>query len=493
MIPSEDPSSVEIAHETGLDDIIASDESDYDRVSLLVRSGDDRGKSSTTHESDVISTEIMTGSRGMALFSMITIALCMVLCSFFLLYEFDANESKIFKSSGWNTAHIPLLMPEYNVHNFCKAQVLSEIPLGERILEFQIHVVQNLVHASLVGSAAMVAAVRGDALWMYFVRNVTFFFMPIAYIYFFLDVRSVWMGETDISAHVWRLLLTFLSALAATVGFFIYTPTFLKIRRLLNERASRGFTDTDGEGLRFPRYLAGTNVEANLASVIYVCANIVQLLAYIYYAVTLTQWLSKQSLCSSIGAMEDVTSSQMLRGLQAFEMAYSSGSHQALLISLFFLASTFPRDIASVGGALLTSSWKMLVAIGSLLHLLTNTDHYSPLSSWVNTSVEVAVMIPIVIASFVLAVRILRNPECEADNEIDEKCPTKKANSIEVYQCVSLFQIAKSGGYTSEQRKGAQKIGYGTLLLLMELTMECFIMLRQNLIGTTVTHDVYKW
>eukprot|EP00977_Amphora_coffeiformis_P001623 scaffold310_cov168-Amphora_coffeaeformis.AAC.18 len=500
-LPLEDPRLEAIPQENCLDDTFPSGESDQDRASLLVRSGDEQGNSSsTTNEPDVISGEVMAGSRGFALFSIITIALCMVSCSFLLLYEFNSTESRNFASSGWNTAPLPLLMPEHDAHHFCQAPVLSEVPLGERILEFQIHVVQNLVHASLVGSAAMVAAVRGDVLWMNFVRNVAFFFMPIGYIYFFLDIRSVWMGETAMEDHIWRLPLSFLSALAATVAFVTYTPIFLKIRRLLNKRASRGFIND--EGLTFPFYLARTNGEATLASVIFVCTNIVQVLAYVYYADTLMRWLTKQSSCSSGGSIKDTASGQMLTDLQAFEMSYSSGSHQALLISLLFLAATYPRDFASVGGALLTSSWKLLVAVGSLLHLLTNAEQYTPMSSWVNISVEIAVMLPIVMASFLLVVRILRNQETggrivesgtEKRLDLNEKCPSNEVEDVDVYQCASLFQIAKSEGYTIEQRKGAQVIGYGTLLLLLELTVECFIMLRQNLIGTAMTHDIYKW
>ena len=448
---------------------------------------------------DVISENVMVGSRGLPLYCIITITLCMTACSFLLLYQFDVHESNAFNSphSMFPSDTFWPSMPKYDSHEFCNPSNPSESHLGIRIFEFQIHVLQNLVHASLVGSAAIVAVVRGDALWMYYVRNVAFFFMPVGFTFLFLDIRSIWTGESTLEDHAIRLVLAFCSAGAATIAFVIYTPVFFKIRQLLSDRYKQSF-HIPAASIHYPAHLAETKFEHNLANLIYGCATVVQLLAWIYYGTTVTQWLLSMSSCSLTGSELERSSQYALMDLQHFEMAYSSGSHQALLIALFFLAATYPRDMASVGGALLTSMWRSLVAIGSLGHLILQSGTNVSFSSWLNTIVETAVMLPIFIASCLLAYNILHGQfkqkiSRSLDGANKDGVVIEETSRMEVYQCASLYQISQSRRFTPEQRHGAWTLWSGTVLLLVEQSAECLIMLRQNQIGTDMTHEIYKW
>lgn len=444
--------------------------------------------------SDIFSLEVMAASRSVALYSIITIALCMTACSFIMLHLFDVAESSRNKSATDTDSSFGASAPEIqDSDGICEESLYrAELPLWERILEYQIHVIQNLIHASLIGSAAVVAAIRGDALWMYYVRNVAFFFVPIGSLYFSLDVWSIWIGETALMDHMWRLPLSFLTAIAGVVAFVAYTPVFLRIRRMICERTQTGvLVDTT---CRYPPYLAESVIEANLATVIYSCATIAQLVAWIYYATTISYWFSElSSPCDSKDPTSESGEHEVKSDLLAFEMAYSSGSHQALLLALCFLAATYPRDMASAGGALLTSSWRTILAVGSLLHLLADSEAEKPLMSWVNTSVEIVLMSPILVASSILVYRIIQKPEYHRIKSLSISSKETDLDDGLCFECASLTQISRSSRFSHKQRRGARVLRNGTVLLLTELTAECIIMLRYNSIGTDMTHEVYKW
>ena len=468
---------------------------DLDLASLLPPTNDEEAsreqKNPDQDVPDVISLEVMQGSRGVGLCSIITICLCMTACSFLLLYQFDVNEaqntSPMVVSPPSSYGLLPPMIP-YESEHFCQEPATSDVPLGHRLLQFQIHVVQNLVHASLVGSAAIVAVVRGDFLWMTYVRNVAFFFIPVGLTYVVIDLHSVWMGETALTDHTLRLTLASVTALAGLGGLVSYSRVFFKIRKLLCGRAQRGFQLVPH--YQFPPYLAETQTEARLATLIYFCATLVQLLAWGYYATTLIQWFSYQASCAFTEIQSDTMVANQMKSLQQFEMAYSSGSHQALLVSLFFLAATFPRDIASAGGALLTSAWRFVVGMGALIHLSSQPlDDNIPVASCINSAVEVAVMFPILVASFTLVLRILQRQSSERSRRVE----SGDLGDNLWYKCPSVSQIVASPRYTSEQRLGARLLKHGTVLLLTELSVECIVLLRLNHIGTDMTHEIYKW
>jgi hypothetical protein len=461
--------------------------------------------------SDILSETIREASKGLALYATITIALCMVSCSFLLLYQFDANAAKLSEAAPAGQPPADYSIPKYESQDFCGASANQswKLPLGQHILQYQIHVIQNLVHASLLGASAMVAALRGDAIGLYFVRNVAFFCIPIGVIYTWVDLRSVWMGETELTDHVLRLPLAFTMAIAATVAFLEYTPIFTRIHWILSERARCGFRNNQFN-LSYPKGLAVNAVEANLARLIYVFGTIVQALAWLYYGVTVWQWLANEPIgCDSDTSQE--SSVPMITDLQIFEMSFSGGAHQSLLIALFFLAATYPRDMASVGGSLLSSGWRLLVALGSLLNLLNHPGGTTTRMALINTAVEALVMTPIVLASLFLALRIVRRARDKSVDERDKKGASPGVENLasgemessvrddtslvseDQYRFPSIFQIARSERYTKVQRSGARLLGYGTLLLLFEMSAECFVLLRQNHIGTTTTQEIYRW
>jgi hypothetical protein len=485
-------------------------QADSDRESLLAakRTSEPSGKADG---SDILSETVKDGSKGVGLYATITIALCMVSCSFLLLYQFDANAAKIMEAAPSGQPPADYSIPKYESQDFCGATAdrSRRLPLGQHILQYQIHVIQNLVHAALLGASAMVAALRGDAIGLYFVRNVAFFCIPIGVIYTWVDLRSVWMGETEPMDHIFRLPLAFTMAVAGVVAFLEYTPIFARIRWILSERARCDFRDNQCN-LLYPKGLAANAVEANLARLIYAFGNIVQALAWIHYGVTTWQWLANAPSGCDLNASQG-TRVPMMTDLQIFEMSFSGGAHQSLLIALFFLAATYPRDMASVGGSLLSSGWRLLVALGSLLNLLNHPGGTTTRIALINTAVEALVMTPIVMASLFLALRIVRRPRGNSVNQRDKEVESPVvANSAsdergssakddvslvseDQYRCPSLFQIARSKRYTKVQRRGARLLGYGTFLLLLEMSAECFVLLRQNHMGTTMTQEIYRW
>jgi hypothetical protein len=480
--------------------------------------------STSSSPQDVLSRHVMQGSRGWGLYCIMSICTCMFCCSFLLLFYFGIQEghhvmaasaateaavgNQMTMTTTGTTSLLPPL-PTYQSTDFCPTPAAEEAtmmmkPLGHRLWQFQIHVVQNLVHASLVGSAAIVAVVRGDFLWMTYVRNVGFFFVPVGICYVVVDTWSLCFEHSVTFGQVGpRLVLASLTALAGLGALLDYSRVFFRIRHLLQARVHDGFQhrsrSTSSTPEEYPLGLAMTPSEAGLATVIYLCATLVQLMAWLYYATTLFEWMFLTTSCPIEGADTTGTTAIMtltpavtpLHALQQFEMSYSSGSHQALLISLFFLAATYPRDLASAGGALLTSTWRLTTGIGALTHLLTeNSIRSSPLWSWVNASVEVTIMLPIWIASLILVSRILQR---QVAMKLPSQKDSEKMNDGLCFSCPTALQISTSSRYTPEQQKGATLLKNGTALLLTELTVECLVMLRLNHIGTNMTHEIYKW
>lgn len=444
---------------------------------------------------DILSRVVKERSGGCALYSVIGICISMVAVSFALIYQFGKHLNR---DDLRNTSTMPALYPE----EICAE--MANAPLWQQLLEQQIDVIQNLVHASLLGGAAFVAAIRGDAMWLFFCRNTAFFFAPIALAYLIHDIHAcAWLGH-NVSDYSIRIALSLCLLTFASSAFVRHETTRVQVRRL-TQWDSRGRTHVN----LLPDGLADTELTIWKANIIYYCAILVQFSSLLYVLVTTLQSMTHnaapshgtRSLEESKDTMPDENGT-----LKVFEMTYSMGAHQALLLSLLMLGSTFPKHFASIGGALLTSSWRLIVAVTSIIFISSRwtgslRDHYSLLY----LSLEIMAMVPICLVSITL-VRQLTTQQTSVpytrlgqgiEEDEDSNHPIVKhavtAKNMIRYYCPSLNQIAASPKFSSRQRIGAAFLSCGSILLLGELTAECVILLRQHVLRTGAAHEIYKW
>jgi hypothetical protein len=212
--------------------------------------------------------------------------------------------------------------------------------------------------------------------------------------------------------------------------------------------------------------------------------------------------------------------------LSFFEMAYGLGAHESFLLSLFMLAATFPRCPASVGGAVLSSAWRLLVACCSLTHLLSvgyTTNLRTGLSIFF-TTLEILSMIPILIAALHLSKgagtfrttlgcrgRVLGDDQTAASysqvaaNDLDDE---ETCDEDEIY-CVdtdvlaeinshrmavpTLYLIAASTRFSPLQRFGAGVLWVSSCCLFAGMTTENMMLLITAPVGSHAAHDIYKW
>jgi hypothetical protein len=488
---------------------------DNDPIEALSITDDASDETLSDEESfdDALSRIIRQRSNGVALYSILCISLSMTLLSFFLLFQFGRKVQDRSRQAESVENSIPL----YSSEDLCSTKSYLK-PLWQELLELQIDVIQNLVHASLFGSAALVAAIRGDVLWLYFSRNVGFFLFPVTFFCFIHDLGAIlWSSHDNADGFQIRLFVSFFMAASSGVAFVKNEASCQVVRRMVVQRVKSlaGIPTSDTTFTRYPPFLARNAGDMAKANVLFYGALFAQASNVIYAIVTATQWFALNVECNNSNSgqrrIEGVAQDENTSGdnLLMFEMAYSLAAHQSYLLALIMLASTYPRHFASVGGALLTSGWRLLVATGSLSHIYLHWNGVPRDSfSLLYTSLEMVAMIPIFVAALLLMRDICRSegkvsgykPVGSVENIVDEAAlndfvaDSEENEYIESrFHCPTLSQIATSDRYSPRQNWGALLLCLGTAALLLEFTVECVAMLRQHFVGTGMAHDVWKW
>jgi hypothetical protein len=489
-----------------------------DPTEALSITDDSSDETSSDDESfdDVLSRIIRQRSNGVALYSILCISLSMALLSFLLLFQFGTKVEDRSRQAESVENSIPL----YTSEGLCSTESYVK-PLWQELLELQIAVIQNLLHAALFGSAALVAAIRGDTLWLFFSRNLGFYLFPVTFFSFIHDLEAIlWSSHDNVEGFQFRLFLSFFMAASSGVAFVKNEATCQVVRRMVVQRVNSQaeIPTSDTTSTNYSPFLARNAADMKKANVIFYGALFAQASNVLYAIVTATQWFALNVECNDSTnpgqrriegmtmAEDENTSGENLR---MFEMAYSMAAHQSYLLALIMLASTYPRHFACVGGAMLTSGWRLLVATGSLRHIYLHWNG-APRDSFslLYTSLEMIAMLPVFVAALVLMRDICRaegkgsgyKPVGSVENNLEEAAlndlveESEENEFVETrFHCPTLSQIATSDRYSSRQNWGARLLCVGSAALLLEFTVECVATLRQHFIGTGMAHDVWKW
>jgi hypothetical protein len=99
-----------------------------------------------------------------------------------------------------------------------------------------------------------------------------------------------------------------------------------------------------------------------MIDVIYCSTKALEFLAVLFTVTTTAQHLIGYDCNKRTreGIVEEEYNHGMETTILPFEMSYRLGAHQSFLLSLFLLAATCPTCSASVGGAILASSWRLI-------------------------------------------------------------------------------------------------------------------------------------
>ena len=469
---------------------------------------------------DVFSVLVREGSSGVALYAVLMMSVMMSFVSFMIMFQYEPPLEQEGDSDVnlWNDVCTP------QRHNTVWADLLSE----------QIEILQNLIHASLLGGAVLVAAYRGDVVWLFFVRNCLFYFCLAAVSFLIVDTVS-----RDVMSIRWLISLLF--CLIGTVGFVKLEGTCQSLRKLqkrlfeLSRTPSSSMKENAARDIRvLPNFQVQTCSQQAKANLIYQCAVVVQIMSLVYVACTTILAVfplkcEEANPHRGVEGIVPVTHVMSSTSLSPFQMGYSLGAHEAFLLALIMLASTFPLCPASVGGALLSSLWRLLIACCSLISLLSTSDIMDlrmGMSLFFTLS-EAISMAPILIASWQLTVEagtfrtilgradqhttahkspagytpvtaIEMDDDEDPCHEMEIGCSNHSdptTDSIFHHQMTipTLRLIASSSRFSARQRFGARTMWFSSFCLLLEMTAENMMLLITSPIGAHSTHEIYKW
>lgn len=460
------------------------------------------GKGSSLPE-DILSVEIRKGTMGVGLVAVLTMNVVMASISVLGIISYNYEPST-------SSAEVADPSP-------CTSG--KDLPLWADLLVSQIDVIQNLIHASLVGAGAMVAAFRGDALWLFFARNCGLYLGVTAYSYLAVSIAGMrqtgWTGNFQ---QLSRCVLEAIMAVAGTIAFFRLEWVRQRVIGLQHKHFdTRSVTEShhssSADRPQYPPFLAETKAQRQKSEFLFKMARGIQFM-FVGYSVRTTWAYITFNSCDSDD--DTVFDTRLLDGdfLWTFEGSYTSGGHQAMLLSLVFLAATFPRYNTSVGGALLVSSWRLLIALAYLPRVIPLAVDSKTLWPLIYSCIEIVIMGGIVVTA---ALQFRENSNARPngqqskavgggkqgaynqvpagdDEDDEEQLPSEVPNETSIGpMCWTMRQISRSSNYSTKQRQGAWLMWIGSLLLLCGMTIECFLLLSQGVLGTVFTNDVYKW
>ena len=219
--------------------------------------------------------------------------------------------------------------------------------------------------------------------------------------------------------------------------------------------------------------------------------------------------------------------------LPYFVTAYSESAHGCFLLAVLQAASIYHNDVGSVAVAAVVTAWRWLVSLASFVYIVTTTRTI-PVASIFFTVTECLTMIPILAASLHLLRRACfpsdntnyihvddnnnngnsddDKSDVESDNKMqivvvelendglmkqrqEKECSRVPGSNTSIvrFRCTTVSQIAASGRYTPRQKRGARALSFGSIGLLIGLTLESVLLLSQSLVGSNFSHDIYKW
>ena len=422
-------------------------------------------------------------------------------------------------------------MSDYNLSSdICTPQTYTSV--WADLLTKQIEILQNLVHASLLGGSILVAAHRGDVVWLFFARNCVFFFVLPAISYLILDAVS--RENPD------RLVITALFCLFCGISFVKLEGICRSLRKLqthlfeLRATPSSSLKESmDRDQRILPNYLAETSSDNAKAKIIFNSVVAVQVISVVYVVRTTTLALLPQCDESGDVNLEHGNAEGVVlhhgntSDLLSFEMAYSLGADESFLLSLYTLAATFPRCPASVGGAVLSSAWRLLIACCSLADLLsggyTNNLRMGLAISF--SMLEAISMIPILIAAMQLSLgastfrtilgcrtRHVSGDDKSAgtysqvagndwDDEVtsdgDEMGCVENGVLVDTSShrmfIPTLSLIAASPRFSPLKRFGASVLWLSSCCLFAGMATENMMLLITSPVGSLAAHDIFKW
>lgn len=455
-----------------------------DSPSLMIaasinRAGRRREDDCTPNFDDTFSMTVRSGIQGIGLVFVVVIAVLMGIVSIVMILQYQPATTYTKSQDAGE----------------CGA--ISTKPFWADLLGAQIPILQNLIHASLLGGSGFVASYRGDLVWLFFARNCAFFFGLAAFSFLLVDCVSLLTQGASFELLL-RFTICLMFTVTTAVAFGVLEYTRRRVRRIQNEPFEGRMSNA-----KYPPLVAETTGQYQKANFIHFLATLVQVVA-IFYTLTTTMTYLYSAQCHS---NQTLTIDQSKRALIApFQMAYGLGAHQAFLLSLFFLASTFPKCRSSVGGAILASSWRLLLALSFIINLMvvqsfdvSDTRQRAALFFCI---LEAALMVPILVTALLLFREAQQNNGTKrlsyvrVETKEDEGSQSNLANSEVLgsehcFLCPSLLQIASLPQLSERQRQGAYMLWSSTMCLFVELTFECILLLSQS--GLLSAQSVYVW
>jgi hypothetical protein len=229
---------------------------------------------------DVFSVMIRQRTNGVAFYAILIISMLIAFVSFLMIFQYEPPLQQDETMSDYNL-----------VSDACAPQ--NHTSVWADLLTKQIEILQNLIHASLLGGSIIVAAYRGDVVWLFFARNCVFYFGLPAISYLVMDAVSRKNSE--------RLVITALFCLLCGIAFFKLDGVCRSLRKLqillfeLTATPPLSLKEgMDREQRILPNFLAQTNSDHAKSKIIFNCASAVQIISVVYVLCTTTLALSPQ-------------------------------------------------------------------------------------------------------------------------------------------------------------------------------------------------------
>ena len=419
---------------------------------------------------DEIAALVRNTTPRIGLISIYGICIIMAVVSVVLGQEFDSKVSRAAALTPISTNSAATNVSSYEQDggpdHTCPSELNTVSPVWFVVLSGQLPIIKNLIHASLLGTTATLAALRGDAVWLFATRNVAFFFGLVSFSYTCVDVHAVLYQNATVT---WRLCLAVGMALFCSVALIQYHKIHTAVRRL----SVQG--DATGPGVAMTEY------DILRTRYIEFAVSLVQVIAVLYTVCTTGSWIQQQEEVPDLS-------------LRSFEDAYSLAAHQAYLLALLNLVTVLPRDSACIGGALLVSGWRSVAASTSLLNSLCIADHsFKSTASVLSLAIEATIMIPVFCLSASLANGYMQFTAGELSGKSCRTSMHEVPTSVLTYRCPTTFDMVSSVRLSPRQRVGAGLLSYGSMFLFLGMTGECMVMLHPFSLGSPGSHEVYLW
>ena len=366
-----------------------------------------------------------------ALYSSFSISLVMVLVSLALLSFDEASSSPQSKDKHDDN---PILM----------------------ILWTQIPVLQNLIHASLLGAAAMLVYLQLDGnhsiFWTFFARNVPFYFIQAAFLF-------IWSSPSTLTRFFAVILLV-----SSVLSLLLYQPLIAH-----DSSSSLWYGNTMKLCIFF------IQVQSILSTV----------------SVQLVQRVQADKTDIGIESSNQVS-------LFLFEASYGYGAHQALLLSTFMAARFYATDNGSIGAAILVSFWKTIMGIFSIM----GVDNYDEISPFEALFVRFLVILDLSVSLIIFAascvhihslslVSMKDNSMGETDT-VSSCCDNDDSESAVLCPVDEEIFLCPSEESRPHATGGLKLYLAASTLLLIELSVECVLLVSKD-VGVEHFHRALGW